>query len=137
LWAGGARSRPRSYPPFGLGLTDITKPSERRSIIEIAREARSAEAAEAEIERFISRRHDARVADEGERAIQDAWAESARRLAERERQQTLWDRLRYHQAMDRAVTKNCEVIVARHRAAAEQCRWLLGIDDSEATKGAA
>jgi hypothetical protein len=53
---------------------------------------------------------------------------------ERERQGILWERLRYHEAMIRAASKNAEVIVERHRAEVERCEQALGIND---TKGEA
>jgi hypothetical protein len=52
----------------------------------------------------------------------------------RERQGLLWERLRYHESMIRAASKNAEVIVERHRAELQRCEQLLGINE---TKGAA
>jgi hypothetical protein len=52
----------------------------------------------------------------------------------RAREGMLWERLRFHEAMIRAASKNAEVIVERHRAEVERCEQLLGIDQ---TKGAA
>jgi hypothetical protein len=45
---------------------------------------RSAEAAEAQLEHFITQRHERRVADEGERAAEEMWMESVARYNERE-----------------------------------------------------
>jgi hypothetical protein len=52
-----------------------------RAIIELT--TRSAEAAEAQIERSISGRHDKRVASEGERQAEEMWMESVARFRER------------------------------------------------------
>jgi hypothetical protein len=41
---------------------------------------RSADAAEAQLERFITQRHEKRVADEGERQAEEMWRESVRRF---------------------------------------------------------
>jgi hypothetical protein len=48
---------------------------------------RSAEAAEAQLERFITQRHEKRVQTEGERREQEMWMESVARYNERERRQ--------------------------------------------------
>ena len=48
---------------------------------------RSAEAAEAQLERFISQRHEKRIASEGERQEEALWMETVKAYNERERRQ--------------------------------------------------
>jgi hypothetical protein len=103
-----------------------------RAVIEL--KARSAEAAEAELTRFVERRHDQRAKTEGERREEELWVQTVKRYHEREQRGLLWERLRYHESMIRAASKNAEVVMERHRAEAERCEQLLGISE---TKGAA
>jgi hypothetical protein len=51
-----------------------------------------AERVEADLDRLITRRHDQRVKDEGERQAEEAWAESERRhfAKRRERNRIAW-----------------------------------------------
>jgi hypothetical protein len=65
-------------------------------------------AVEAESDNFISRRHDKRVEQEGERPAEEMWAESERRHAARRREENRAAWCKYHQ--DQA---------ARHRAILE------------------
>jgi hypothetical protein len=51
--------------------------------VDTIRGERSAEAAEAQLERFITQRHERRVADEGERLDEEIYMESVRRFHER------------------------------------------------------
>ena len=95
---------------------------------------RSAEAAEAELTRFVERRHDQRAKSEGARREEALWMETVRAYNERERQGLLWERLHYHESMIRAHDATHETIIARHRAEVERCEQLLGINE---TKGAA
>ena len=65
-------------------------------------------AVEGELANFISRRHEKRVKEEGERTAEEMWAESERRYAARRREENRAAWCRYHQ--DQA---------ARHRAMLE------------------
>jgi len=65
-------------------------------------------AVEGELANFISRRHEKRVKEEGERTAEEMWAESERRYAARRREENRAAWCRYHQ--DQAV---------RHRASLE------------------
>ncbi len=51
----------------------------------IGREMAAGDRADAEVDAFISRRHDRRVTEEGERPAEGAWMESERREAARRR----------------------------------------------------
>jgi hypothetical protein len=59
----------------------------------IGREIGRGEAVEAEIDAFISKRHDRRVAEEGERQPEEAWKQSVRAYEEKRRQMA---RLEWH-----------------------------------------
>jgi hypothetical protein len=63
---------------------------------------------EGELDNFISRRHEKRVEEEGERPAEEMWAESERRYAARRREKNRAAWCKYHQ--DQA---------ARHRATLE------------------
>src|SRR5215210_2095770 len=87
---------------------------------------RSAEAAEAQLDSFISRRHEQRAKDEGERRAEEMWAESVRRheAQMREENRLLW--LGYHKAAAERARRNLEALVARHEAAATMLEAELG-----------
>jgi hypothetical protein len=53
----------------------------------IGRDIATGEAVEAELDNFISRRHDRRVADEGERETEAAWVAAEKRLEARRRRE--------------------------------------------------
>ena len=65
-------------------------------------------AVEAELDNFVSRRHEKRVQEEGEQRAEEVWAESERRYAARRREENRAAWRRYHE--DQA---------ARHRAILE------------------
>ncbi len=69
---------------------------------------------------------------EAERDEEALWMASVRRYHERERAQTLWEKLRYHEAMMRRHTSTYEFIVGRHRLEVERCEALLGISEKGA-----
>lgn len=53
----------------------------------LSRDITRGEKVDADIDNFISKRHEKRVAEEGERAVEDAWKAAERRAAaERDRQ---------------------------------------------------
>ena len=87
------------------------------------------EVAEAQIDAFISRRADTRRQAEGERDEEALCMASVRRYQDRQRTRTLWDRLRYHEAMLRAHASTYEHIVRRHRLEVERCEAMLGINE--------
>jgi len=80
------------------------------------------EATEAELDRLITRRHDARVSSEGEGQAEEMWQESVRAYEEKRRQMA---RLEWHAfhcgqaARHRAVL---ESLIAHHQAEAEKYR---------------
>jgi hypothetical protein len=74
---------------------------------------RSDEAAEAQLERFITGRHERRVADEGERAAEEMWRESVARYNEREREQNRWEWVRFFDRMAQSHARISEDYEAR------------------------
>ena len=77
-------------------------------------------AVEGELDNFISRRHEKRVKEEGERPAEEMWAESERRHAARRREESRAAWRKYHH--DQA---------ARHRAILET---LVTYHEGEAAK---
>ena len=92
------------------------------------------EMVEKELDTMIRRRHDKRVASEGERAAEEMYEASCRRFSERELTQRLWERLRYHEGQARRLSTTVAAIVACHKAEAQRYAQMLGI---QTTKGAA
>ena len=74
---------------------------------------------EGELDVFITRRHDQRVRDEGERLTEEAWAESVRRqeAQRREENRALWHE--YHRAAAERARRTLEALIRDHEAAAE------------------
>jgi len=83
-------------------------------------DAAKTSALEGELDKFISRCHEKRVEEEGERLAEEMWAESERRHAARQREENRATWCKYHQ--DQA---------ARHRATLEA---LAAYHESEATR---
>ncbi|MBA2715249.1 MAG: hypothetical protein H0U55_17080 [Rubrobacteraceae bacterium] len=82
--------------------------------------AAKGEATEKELDALITRRHDRRVVEEGERPAEEMWAESERRhnVHRREEMRAAW--CEYHReqaARHRAVL---ESLIVRHEAEAER-----------------
>jgi hypothetical protein len=76
------------------------------------------EMVEKELDGLITRRHDRRVADEGERPLEEAWAESERRHNARRRAQNRWEWVRYHEGQAERHRRNLEALVAHHESEA-------------------
>lgn len=83
------------------------------------------EMAEKELDAFIERR--ALKMDPEQRRIEDGWAESTRQYNARYREECLYQRLRYHEAMLESHTRNFEEILRRHRVGLRLCEEALGI----------
>jgi len=86
----------------------------------ISREIARGEAVEHELDAFISRRHESRVTDEGERPAEEAWMESGRRhdASRREALRSAW--CAYHHDQAGRLRRNLAALVAHHEAAAEK-----------------
>jgi flagellar motor switch protein FliM len=89
--------------------------------------------ADAQIDAFIERR--SRQSTE-QRPEEVMYAESVRRYHARRRDERLWERLRYHEAMLEAHTRTFQAMLDKHKAGRERCEQMLGIDN-ERTEGAA
>jgi phosphoenolpyruvate-protein kinase (PTS system EI component) len=87
--------------------------------LDLARDTRSPEAAEAQLERFITQRHERRVQTEGERAAEEIWRESVARFHERSEAEMRSRWIDFHQNMRRLHSN----LAAEHEAKAEK---LLG-----------
>ncbi len=78
------------------------------------------EMVEAELNHLITRRHDRRVVEEGERAAHEAWHESEVRYFEEQRRAKDVDRYEFHLAQADRLRRTLGELVARHEAAAER-----------------
>jgi hypothetical protein len=86
----------------------------------LKRDISAAETAETSITNLIERRHDRRVAEEGERAEEEAWKESVRKHnAAREAElRSAW--CEYHQDQGRRHRATLEALAAHHEQRAEE-----------------
>jgi hypothetical protein len=80
--------------------------------------SRSDEAASDEIDRFIERRHQKRVAEQGDEATEAAWREAERREEARRRQEWQAGRLAFCEHLQDVYTK----LADEHRLEAEKLR---------------
>ncbi len=94
----------------------------------LSRDIATSKKVEAEIDAMISRRHDKRVLDEGERDEEAAWAASVRRHSATNAQALLEDQLRHAQAMHRAHTKTFGLLLEKWVREIDRCEELLGIN---------
>jgi hypothetical protein len=78
------------------------------------------ETADKELDQFISRRHERRVLEEGERAEEEAWRESARRAeaARREENRAAW--CAHHADQAERLRASLAELVAYHEREAEK-----------------
>lgn len=88
----------------------------------IGRDLAPGEHTETGIDNLISRRHDARIRDEGERQEEELWRESERRhiAAKREENRQAW--AQYHQEQAERHRASLESLVADHEAQAQRLR---------------
>lgn len=61
--------------------------------------------------------------------LKNTYMESVRRFHARRRNEDLWDRLRYHEAMLEAHSRTFEQLLDKHKAGRERCEAMLGIGD--------
>ena len=78
------------------------------------------EAVEAELDRLVERRHDLRVADEGDRPDEEAWAKAERRHDARRRAELRAAWYGWHIDQAERHRRNLAALVAQHEAAAER-----------------
>lgn len=83
--------------------------------------------AERELDRMIERRASR---EPGPDEREESYMESVRRYHSRSRDERLWERLRYHEAMLEAHTRTFKEILKRHKAGVSRCAEMLGIGES-------
>jgi hypothetical protein len=86
-------------------------------------EIEAGERAEAHIDAFIAQRDKQRRQTEGERKVEEAWAESCRVYEARRQAELVFAWVEYHEEAAERALANGEAIAARHRA---QIEALLG-----------
>jgi hypothetical protein len=84
------------------------------------RSERTLEAAERDIDRFIERRHERRILDEGERRDLEAWELSARVHAAAVRRERAEAWRLYHLEQAERAERNAAEIASEHRRRAEK-----------------
>lgn len=72
-----------------------------------------AERAERDLDRLITKRHDQRVKDEGERQVEEAWAESERRYFAKRREENRIAWIGYFECIAGALRARAEEYDAR------------------------
>jgi hypothetical protein len=88
--------------------------------LDTMRGERSPELAEAQLERFITQRHEKRVQTEGERAAEEMWMESVARYNERERRENAEEWRRYHEDQAERHRRTLAALIAHHEGEAEK-----------------
>jgi hypothetical protein len=89
-----------------------------------------AEMAEQELNRFVERRHDQRVKEEGDAArIAAAWAESCDKYNAARQHELAWQWLRYHVAAQRTHRRTFAIIDAHHEAEIRRYEAMLNLND--------
>ncbi len=86
------------------------------------REIAAGERVEAELDVFVSKRHDRRVTDEGERAVEELWQVSER-LHDADRRadnRAAW--LAFHIGQAERLRRNLATLVAHHEREAERLK---------------
>ena len=79
-----------------------------------------------DLDRLIERRA-SREPDPDE--LEPSYMESVRRYREKERQEHLWQRLRFHERMLANHTRTFQEILDRHKAGRARCEEMLGIGE--------
>jgi hypothetical protein len=102
----------------GSIIVDVMRDPGRTLSRDIAR----GELVEAELDVFISRRHESRVVDEGERPAEAAWAESERAhdASRREEMRAAW--LAFHEGQAGRHRTVLESLISRHEREAERLK---------------
>ncbi len=88
-------------------------------------------AVEAELDNFISRRHEKRVEEEGERLAKEMWAESERRHAARQREENRAAWCKYHQDQAARHRATLEALATNHECEAAKLQPEVAVVDGE------
>jgi hypothetical protein len=82
------------------------------------------EATEKELDRLITRRHDARVSSEGERQAEEMWQESVRAYEEKRRHMARFEWHLHHTAQAERLRRTLEALASHHE---EQAAKLMDV----------
>jgi hypothetical protein len=82
------------------------------------------EATEKELDRLITRRHDARVSSEGERQAEEMWQESVKHYEEKRRQMARLEWHLHHTAQAERLRRTLEALASHHE---EQAAKLMDV----------
>ena len=88
-------------------------------------------AVEAELDNFISRRHEKRIQEEGERPAEEVWAESERRYAARRREENRAAWRKYHQDQAARHRATLEALATYHEGEAAKLQPEVAVVDGE------
>ena len=122
------RASPETELVFrGVSLIGFRDIDEKGDVVHDEREEEGldvarGEAVEAELDRLVERRHDRRVAEEGERPAQEAWMESERRYDARRLTENRAAWLAFHEGQAARHKGVLEALVAYHEAEAAKHR---------------
>jgi hypothetical protein len=111
-------------PLFGFGAKQLLDAG-RDSVVDVARDtrhARTSEAAETQIETFITRRHEKRVESEGERREREAWQETEIRQAQQRREANRLAWCEYHRQQAERHRATLTDLLQHHQDQAEKYR---------------
>jgi hypothetical protein len=86
--------------------------------VDTAKLARGETAELHQIDALITKRHDQRVRDEGERRTEEAWAESCRAYEAKRRAELTFEWCEFYERQAQAAIRNGEKIAAENRAKA-------------------
>jgi hypothetical protein len=92
------------------------------------------EVAERHITAFISKRDEQRRAEEGERPVEELYAESTRRYQDGRQRARWWEWWRYHSGQAARHRRTFEALIDHHEAEASRYAALLGIDETAIAK---
>ena len=86
---------------------------------------------EAELDNFISRRHEKRIQEEGERPAEEVWTESERRYAARRREENRAAWRRYHEDQAARHRTTLEALASYHEGEAAKLQPEVAVVDGE------
>jgi len=113
-------TRDEAVPPFGLGLTGVTKVIETRKDGHV--DISHGEKVEGELDILISRRHEKRVESEGERLEHEVWQETEIRHAQQRREANRLAWAFYHRQQAERHRAVLEALIGHHQDHAEKYR---------------
>jgi hypothetical protein len=90
--------------------------------VDVARDISHTERTEKELDILITRRHDERRTEEGERPAEEAWMESERRYAQRRREKNRLAWAAYHEDQAARHRATLEALIGHHEAQAAKYR---------------